>query len=53
VYIPQAQLENLRKTVTAGKVTIIYGPRRVGKTTLIQKFMDTLNKSNRSGSESE
>lgn len=45
MYIPQAQLENLRKTITAGKVTIIYGPRRVGKTTLIQKFMDTLNKS--------
>lgn len=37
-YIPQAQLTRLTSLVQAGKVVVIYGPRRVGKTTLIQHF---------------
>lgn len=40
MYIPQKQLENLRKTITLNKVVVIYGPRRCGKTTLIQKFLE-------------
>ena len=38
VYIPQAQLGNLNNLVAGGKVVFIYGPRRVGKTTLIEHF---------------
>jgi predicted AAA+ superfamily ATPase len=40
MYIPQKQLENLRKTMTLNKVVVIYGPRRCGKTTLVQKFLE-------------
>ncbi|MBW2003309.1 MAG: ATP-binding protein [Deltaproteobacteria bacterium] len=39
-YIPQKHIENLRKLITPGKVVIIYGARRVGKTTLLQKFLE-------------
>jgi len=38
-YIPQKHIENLRKLITPGKVVVIYGARRVGKTTLLQKFL--------------
>ena len=41
VYIPQKQIENLGKLLTAGKVVVIYGARRVGKTTLLNKFLET------------
>jgi len=39
-YIPQKQIDNLRKLITPGKVAVIYGARRVGKTTLVQKFLE-------------
>jgi len=40
MYIPQKQLENLKKLVSPKKVAVIYGPRRCGKTTLINKFLE-------------
>lgn len=42
MYIPQKQLENLRKMVQPGKVIVLYGARRVGKTTLIRQFSQNL-----------
>ncbi len=42
MYIPQKQIENLRQLVTPGKVVVIYGARRVGKTTLLKKFLETV-----------
>ena len=39
-YIPQAQLGRLRQLVTAGKVVVVHGPRRVGKTTLIRRYVE-------------
>ena len=38
IYIPQAQLTRLKRLVAPGKVVVVYGPRRVGKTTLIQRY---------------
>jgi len=40
-YIPQKQIENLRKLITPGKVAVIYGARQVGKTTLVKKFLES------------
>ena len=37
-YIPQAQLGRLERSVTANRVVVLYGPRRVGKTTLIRQY---------------
>ena len=37
-YIPQAQLGRLERSVTANRVVVLYGPRRVGKTTLIGEY---------------
>ena len=37
-YIPQKQLSRLQKSVTANRVVVLYGPRRVGKTTLIRAY---------------
>ena len=39
VYIPQAQLSPLARAVAPGKVAVLYGPRRVGKTTLIRRYV--------------
>ena len=39
-YIPQLQLANLTGMLEKGKVFIIYGPRRVGKTTLLEHFVE-------------
>ncbi|PCI95521.1 AAA family ATPase [Candidatus Aerophobetes bacterium] len=39
MYIPQYHLDKLR-SLSSKKVTIIFGPRRVGKTTLIKKFLE-------------
>lgn len=39
MYIPQFQLDNLKIHVKPRKVVVIYGPRRVGKTTLVEKFL--------------
>jgi predicted AAA+ superfamily ATPase len=41
MYIPQMQLDHLKTIVTPGKVAIIFGPRRVGKTTLLKKYLET------------
>lgn len=40
MYIPQIQLEHLKPLVIPGKVVIIYGPRRVGKTTLLKRYLE-------------
>lgn len=39
IYIPQAQFKRLESLLRPGRVTIIYGPRRVGKTTLLRQFI--------------
>ena len=41
MYIPQKQLEALKNIVSPGKVAILYGPRRVGKTTLLKKYLES------------
>jgi len=43
MYIPQRQLANLKEVVRPGKVVVIYGPRRVGKTTLLKKFLESVH----------
>ena len=43
MYIPQRQLANLKEAVKPGKVVVIYGPRRAGKTTLLKKFLESVN----------
>lgn len=40
MYIPQIQLNRLKSLAIPGKVVIVYGPRRVGKTTLLKKFLE-------------
>jgi predicted AAA+ superfamily ATPase len=40
MYIPQKQIENLKNLIAPGKVVVIYGARRVGKTTLLNKFIE-------------
>ncbi len=40
MYIPQIQLARLQSLCVPGKAVIIYGPRRVGKTTLLKKFLE-------------
>ena len=39
MYILQKQLENLRTAARPGKVAVLYGARRTGKTTLIHEFL--------------
>ncbi|MCF7870196.1 MAG: ATP-binding protein [Candidatus Omnitrophica bacterium] len=39
MYIPQKQLENAHKSIAVQKAVIIYGPRRCGKTTLLNKLV--------------
>ena len=46
MYIPQKQLENLKHLIAPGKVVVIYGARRVGKTTLLNKFNEGNSTSN-------
>jgi len=43
MYVPQRQLANLKQAVRPGKVVVIYGPRRAGKTTLLRKFLETVD----------
>jgi len=38
-YVPQQHLANLQKLVAPGKVVVIYGPRQVGKTTLVKRYV--------------
>jgi len=40
MYIPQYHLQNIEKFLIPGKVLLLYGARRVGKTTLVQKFIE-------------
>ena len=44
MYVTQKQLENLRSLIRPEKVIVIYGARRVGKTTLLNKFVENLDK---------
>jgi len=44
MYIPQKQLVNLKSLIQPGKVIVVYGARRVGKTTLLRKLLDEINK---------
>ncbi len=44
MYIPQKQLENLKSLIQPGKVIVVYGARRVGKTTLVRKFVENMDK---------
>lgn len=39
MFFQRKQSENLKKLMAPGKVIIIYGPRRVGKTTLLNSFL--------------
>jgi predicted AAA+ superfamily ATPase len=39
MYIIQKQLENLRRLSVPGKVVVVYGARRTGKTTLVKEFL--------------
>ena len=41
-YISQKQIKNLKKLLSPNKVIIILGPRRSGKTTLIQKYLENI-----------
>lgn len=41
MYIPRIQLDSLKQKVQPGKVVLIFGPRRVGKTTLLKKFLES------------
>lgn len=43
MYIPQRQLANLEEAIRPGKVVVIYGPRRAGKTTLLKKFLESVD----------
>ena len=40
MYIPRIALSTLKSYVTKGKAVVIYGPRRVGKTTLLKKYIE-------------
>ena len=42
-YIPQKQLQNFSQLIQPQKVLIIYGARRVGKTTLLNKYIETVD----------
>lgn len=42
MYIPQRQLSNLTDAVRPGKVVVVYGPRQAGKTTLLKKFLESV-----------
>lgn len=44
MYIPQYHIQNIEKFLVPGKVLLLYGARRVGKTTLIQKFIENYSK---------
>lgn len=39
MYVPRAQLDTLKRLVEPGKAVLIFGARRVGKTTLLQQFL--------------
>jgi len=39
MYIPQRQLNNIKKIISPQKAVIVYGPRRCGKTTLLKEML--------------
>jgi hypothetical protein len=39
MYIQQKQLKNLTESISSNKVMVIYGPRRCGKTTLLNRYL--------------
>lgn len=40
MFIPRSALKQLETLEKEGKVVVIYGPRRVGKTTLLKKYLE-------------
>lgn len=40
MYIYQKQIETLRHLIQPGKVVVLYGARRVGKTTLVKRYLE-------------
>lgn len=40
MYIPRKALKQVESLEKEGKVVVIYGPRRVGKTTLLKKYLE-------------
>ncbi|MBU1167086.1 ATP-binding protein [Patescibacteria group bacterium] len=44
MYIQQEQLKNLGRLVRPGKVVVVYGPRRCGKTTLLKQYLKGVTK---------
>lgn len=38
-YVPQALLGRLERSIAPNRVVVVYGPRRVGKTTLIRRYV--------------
>ncbi len=46
MYIPQRQAENLRQALMPAKVIVLYGARRVGKTTLVKNFITRYREEN-------
>jgi hypothetical protein len=47
MYIYQKQIENLKTLLVPGKVVVLYGPRRVGKTTLVKKLLEGIGQNER------
>lgn len=45
MYIQQKQLENLIMSVQPGKVVVVYGARRTGKTTLLKEYLKGIQES--------
>lgn len=39
MYIPQLALNEIDSALAAGKVLVVFGPRQVGKTTLLQQYL--------------
>lgn len=39
-YIPRAIMPQIKNRLKPGRIAVIYGPRRVGKTTLLNKFLE-------------
>ncbi len=40
MFIPRAIMPKIKERLSPDRVSVIYGPRQVGKTTLINKFLE-------------